>query len=170
MESIATTVISKVQELCQCSFIRDRISKEVFRCFPASPQAVAYRAAIHGTASLNSSKLVSLIEEWTAQRAAIIIQRIVLNVDSSCAVAIPSILFEKECPTRDTTDSESRVTTVSNQESPQLSHSGTDNNSGAIIGGSTAVVTIIVIAIAVIIIAVFMLKKCHSNKSSLQSR
>ena len=146
----------------------------MFRCFPASPQVVAYRAVIHGTASLDSSKLVSLIEEWTGQTAAIIVQRIILNLDSSCAIAIPSILFDEECPTRDTTqDSESSmVTTVSNHELPQFSHSETDSNSltGAIIGGSTAAATLIVIAIVAIIIAVLIFKKCHSNKSSLQSR
>ena len=108
------------------------------------------------------------------ETAAIIVQQIILSLDSSCVIAIPSILFDEECPTRDTTqDSESSmVTTVSNHELSQVSHSESDSNSltGAIIGGSTAAATLIVIAIVAIIIAVLILKKCHSNKSSLQSR
>lgn len=170
LDSIATMVIMEVQERCQCSFIRDRISDEVFRCFPTSPHAVAYRAIIHGTATTNSSKLVSFIKQWTIQGAAIIIQRIVLNVDSSCTVAIPSILFDEECPTMDTTIPERPLVplTDSDKESSQLSP---DSDLGTIIGGITAAVaTVIVITIAVIIITMLMLKKCHSNKSTLQSR
>ena len=80
LEDIALAVLENTQELCQCGFVRDRISGEVFRCFPSSPQAVTYRAVLHGTASATSSQLISHIKQWTAEAgAAITVQRIICD-------------------------------------------------------------------------------------------
>ena len=170
MEAIAATVLDNIQEHCQCGFIRDQITDEVFRCFLSSPQAVTYRAVLHGTANATSSQLISQIEQWIAEGAAITIQRILLSVDGSCAVAIPSFVYNEECSNQDSTVTQT-LTTLSQ---PSATSRQADSNLGAIIGGGTVVVVVIVtvVAIVVVVIAVLVLKNRHSDivNKNLQPR
>ena len=61
-------------------YIGDRITDEVFRCFPDSPHAVTYRALLHGTTSANSSELISHIEQWMTEGAIIMVQRVLMTI------------------------------------------------------------------------------------------
>lgn len=125
----------------------------MFRCFPASPQAVTYRATIHGTSSTNSSQLISYIEQWTATGANIIIQRILLEVDGSCTVAVVS-LTDEECQPRNT-----NLAKLSNNRGSSI---------GSIIGGVIVVMIVLIILTVVIILAISYARK-HQTKTSPNS-
>ena len=122
----------------------------MFRCFADSPQAVYYRASLHGTGSTNSSELIVILKQWIAEGAAIVIQRILLSVDDSCDVVISSLFTDVQCPQKATTE----PTQIESQSSPPV----------AIIGGSAAtVVVVIVLVITMLIIITVVFKKKHKN-------
>ena len=149
MEDIATDITRNVQERCQCGFVRDRVTDEVFRCFPASPQAVTYRAVLHGIASATSSELISHIELWTAEGAVIRIQQVLLEVDGSCDVAISS-LKDEEC----------------------LSPFNSVNpfNSAAIIGGTVAMAMLLLVFVAALVTAFLLCKKLKTQTTETSSQ
>ena len=147
---VTAAVLENMQDLCQCGFVRDRITSEAFRCFPASLQAVTYRAILHGTANITSSELISMAEQWTAKGVGIIIQQILLEVDGSCTVALSSIV-EEECRKR-----------------PQNADSfKSSSNTAGIIGGTvTTAVILISFAIVVVIIILSVCKhRAQTNPS-----
>lgn len=155
LETIAEKVLDSTERSCRCGFIRDRITDEVFRCFPSSPQTVTYRAIIHGTAGATSAQLFSHIEQWTTEGAALIIDQVLLSVDASCSVAISSIFINEECPKAHSTTSDPSdfVPASSESEIP------------AIIGGSTvAVIAVIVIASTAVAITILVLKNHCTDK------
>ena len=102
---------------------------------------MTYRAVLHGTASTTSSQLISHIEQWTAEAGATItIQRILLEVDGSCTVAVSS-LTDGECQLRN-----ADLTTSS-------------SNIGAIIGGVVVAVVILLLIFAISVVTVCLVKK-----------
>ena len=133
--------MKNIQDLCLCGFVWDRITDEVFQCFDASPQAVTYRAVLHGTASTTSSQLISQIEQWTTEGAGITIQQVLMRVDGSCRVSL-STLIDDECQPKNKPD----TTTVS-------------INSGGIIGGAVAMVMILVVTVVLMVVAALCVKK-----------
>ena len=119
----------------------------MFRCFPASPEAVTYRAVLHGTASATSSELISQIEQWTAEGAGIIVQQILLEVDGSCTVAVSS-LTDEECQPRNTDSVKS------------------SSNTGGIIGGVlTVLILLVIVVITVVMVVSILFVKKHQTKS-----
>lgn len=152
LESIKAAVLESTQELCQCGFISDRLTNEVFQCFPASPEAVTYRATLHGTTSANSTQLISHIEQWTAEEAAAItIQQVLLRVDGSCTVAVSS-LVDDECQKRNTrSDSEPA-------------------SSNVIIISGVALATVIIVVIVVIIVSTVAICIKKSKQKENQER
>ena len=94
-------MLDNVEKLCDCGFTSDRVTDEVFQCFPASPQAVTYRATLHGTAAFDTAQLISHIEQWidTGRGATVTTQQVLLRVDGSCTVAVSS-LVDEECQER----------------------------------------------------------------------
>ena len=176
LETIATTVLDKIEKSCRCGFIRDRITDEIFRCFPASPQSMTYRVIIHGTAGATSTQLISHIEQWTAEGATVIINQILLSVDTSCSVATSSIRTNEECPKVLSTASgaDFAPATLISSESvlTKLTNGDTGIEVPAIIGGSIVAMIIVVIAIAsaVMAITILILKNHHTDKNSQQPR
>ena len=147
-------MLENAQKLCQCGFLKDRITDAVFHCFPASPQAVTYRAVIHGTTSVNSSRLISHIEQWIAEGTNVIIQQMLLRVDGSCTVAVGS-LEDEECP-------------LNNPNSPIASKN--NDNSFAFIGGALAIGIIAGISITSFIsIITLCLLRHRAHKKGVQS-
>ena len=68
----------------------------MFRCFSSSPQAVTFRAILHGVSRASSSKIISYIEQWISNDITIPVQKVLINVDSSCTVSISSF-DDREC-------------------------------------------------------------------------
>ena len=64
IEDIISALVLNVEQICHCEFTRSHTTNSAFQCFLDSPQAVTYRAVLHGTTSASSSGLISFIEQW----------------------------------------------------------------------------------------------------------
>ena len=133
-------IVVNVEERCQCGFTQDQIASSAFKCFPASPQAVTYRAVLHGTASTTSSQLISQIEQWISGGVTISVQNVLLNVDTNCVIVIVSN-HDDECGMMD----DNTVMT----ESSAI---------GGIVGGMVAVVLILIVIIVIAVVAALFLR------------
>ena len=146
VNDISTAIVSNINQRCQCGLSRENITNGVFRCFPASPQAVTFRAILHGGTKASSSELSSYIEQWIGNDITITIQSILINVDSSCMIAISS--FD---------DGECQIDLEKH----------TNNSSSAIIGGTVAgLLLLLILSTAVVVALLIMLrrrKKHHSR-------
>ena len=146
MNDISTAIVSNINQHCQCGFSRENVTNGVFRCFPASPQAVTFRAVLHGGTKASSSELSSYIEQWIGNDITIPIQSILINVDSSCMVVISSF-DDGECQI----DSEKH----------------TNNSSSAVIGGTVAGLLLLLILSSAVVIALLIMlwrrKKHHGR-------
>lgn len=85
-----------VEERCQCGFSSLNILEPNFHCFAQSEEAVTYRAKVSGTATSSADEIVGYIRQWLAEGALIAFELISIPIDSSCQVAISSIL-DPEC-------------------------------------------------------------------------
>ena len=146
VNEISIAIVSNINQRCQCGLSRENVTNGVFRCFPASPQAVTFRAVLHGGTKASSSELSSYIEQWIGNDITIPIQSILINVDSSCMVAISSF-DDGECQI----DSEKH----------------TNNSSPAVIGGTVAGLLLLLILSSAVVIALLMMlwrrKKHHGR-------
>ena len=147
VNDISTAIISNINQHCQCGLSIGNITNGVFRCFPASPQAVTFHAVLHhGGKKASSSELSSYIEQWIRNDVTIPIQSILINVDSSCMVTISS--FD---------DGECQVN----------SEQHTNNNLSAVIGGTVAGLLLMLILSSAMIISLVILlwwrKKHHGR-------
>ena len=154
LEDISNAVLQKLTASCaECGVTSDIIDRQSFACSPESPTSVIHCARLEGTSEIDSSSLISLIEEWVSDGPSIIVTGVRMAVDSECSVAISS-LSEGECspiitdPTMDT-------------KGPSSTDQTSSDNTAAIIGGVVAVVLIITIGIIVIIVVV--LKNRHGD-------
>ena len=131
----------------------DRIRNGGFLCFPSSPNAVTYRAELHGTLKACVPDLIEDITEWLSSGASISVQFQLLAIDSSCSVAITSF-NENECRNTIT-----MTTTVTGNEGSTTSVS--QNYTGVVIGVAIGVIVAIAVAITIIILVIIILH--HKN-------
>ena len=144
MEDITNAVLRVLTSSCtDCGITSDIIDMQSFRCFPDSPSHVTYRARLEGTSGIDSSSLISLIEDWVRGGADIVVTGLLMKINSKCSVQISS-LSEGECSETTDTKTESAGNTIS---------------PGAIIGGVVAVILLI----AIMIMVVLILKYRHGN-------
>ena len=141
MEDISVAIISNINQRCQCGLSRENITNGVFRCFPASPQAVTFRAILHRGAKASSSELASYIEHWIGSDVSIPVKSVLTNIDSSCMVIISSF-DDREC----------KVTS----EPPTNDN---NNMSAAIIGGTVSCLLLFVILAGVMVVGLLWLRK-----------
>ena len=132
----------------------DRIRNEGFQCFPSSPDAVTYRAELHGTLEATVPDLIEDIAQWLSSGASISAQLQRLTIDSSCSVAITSF-NENEC--RNTV---TMTTTVTENEGSTTSVS--QNYTGVVVGVAIGVIVAIAVAITIIILVIVILH--HKNR------
>ena len=146
LNDISTAVISNINQQCQCGLSIGNITNGVFRCFSASPQAVTFRAILRGGTKVSGSDISLYIERWIRNDITIPVQNVLINVDSSCMVAISS--FD---------DGECQVN----------SEQHTNNSSSAIIGGTIAGLLFLLILSSAVVIALLIMswwrKKHHGR-------
>ena len=141
---MASAIVINIEERCQCGFTQSTITSDGFRCFPGSTDAVTYRGEIHETDTANVFDLMTHIEEWTAEGVSILVQRVFIEVDSSCRVVIESF-NENECLPR----------TITTSESPRI----------AIIGGAVSAVVLVLILIICIVAITMVILVLKSRKA-----
>ena len=145
---MASAIVINVEERCQCGFTQSNITSDGFRCFPGSTDAVTYRGEIRLTDTANVFDLITHIEEWTAEGVSILVQRVFIEVDSSCRVVIESF-NENECLPR---------STITTSESPRIA-------SNAIIGGAVSAVVLVLILIICIVAITTVILVLKSRKA-----
>jgi hypothetical protein len=155
LEDVTATVQESIQNLCQCVFLKDRITDAGW--FPASPQAVVtYSAVIHGTVSTSSSELVSHIKRWVEGGTNLIIRQELLRVNGSCRDTVTTLPGNGEGP-------------LNNPNSPTASRS--NNNYFVLIGVALAIGIIagaFITSIIAIIICCVLRHRAH-QKTTTQS-
>ena len=147
IEDILSALVLNVEQICHCEFTRDHITNSAFQCFPGSPQAVTYRAVLHGTTSASNSDLILYIEQWISDSVTISIQNILINVDPSCVLVIDCV-HDNECGA---TDQPTVVTTL-------YDTSSLSNNIGVAVGSTVVAVVVLSLSIAVTIVAILLFK------------
>ena len=157
MADITSAVLEELTASCaECRIASDIIDKPSFACYPESPTYVTYRARLRGTSEADSGSLISLIEDWVSGGASVVVNGVLMKVDSECSVAISSLSEKCSPPTTDSTTSSNMTTTDSTTNSgtapsTETTASVSSHNTTAIIGGVVAVVIVLIIAITVII-------------------
>ena len=147
LEDITSAIIDQLSDSCSdCDITSEIIDIQTFACYPESPTYVTYRARLEGTSETDSGSLISLMEDWVRGGASIVVTRVLITVDTDCAVAISSF-NERECSSSSQTDTSSDHTL-------------------AIIGGVVAVVIVLIIAITVVAIVALFMKKRHGDSST----
>ena len=149
MEHILAAIISNINQCCQCGLSRENITNGVFRCFPASPQAVTFRALLHGGPKVSSSELALCIEKWISNDVTIPVKSVLTNIDSSCTVVISSF-DDREC-----------------QDSSKQVEVANDGNLPAIIGGTVSCLLLFLILGGLTIIGLLWLR--NRRQGSLKS-
>ena len=150
LNDISSAIVDNIKNRCQCGFIRDRISDEAFQCIDGALEAVVYAATIHGTASVNSSILISHIKQWATDGATVTILHEVLNISS----VDPT---NGECCTETTTSG-----SLLNETQAKPIAKDNDHTLFIIIGGGSGGGVIIIVIVIIVVIAVIV--KCKNRK------
>ena len=140
-------IVANVEQRCNCGLYQDHITNSAFQCFPDSPQAVTYRAVLHGTSSASSSKILRHIEQWITEGTTVSILNVIYNVDQNCVLLIYSNR-DNECKMAD--------------ESIQPAVSS-GNLTGGVRAGTVATVLTVTPAMTIILTAVYFTKKRKKN-------
>ena len=157
------TIINNLDPCCGCVLNEDHFTNRGFQCFPSSPQAVTYRAELHGTRQVSVSELIVYLEEWISSEVSIIVQFLILSIDESCTVEITSIA-EEECrvmesttgPIETTGSSSTGISTIN----PTLASS--QSSSTIMIVVVCVVVLLIVVIITIAVVVIVIVKNRHS--------
>ena len=135
--AVTSAMATEVEAHCRCGFTVEVISAPFFRCFPQSTNAVTLRAR------LTDSRFLAAVQDWIHSSGLIPIWGTLIQVDSTCQVAITS-LIDTEC----------------------TSQPASADNSVAVIGGVVGgVVIALIIAITVVVIAILMFKSRRERLS-----
>ena len=138
ISAISGTVVAEVESRCGCGFTSNNILEASFQCFPGSNDAVTYRAKLVETSSFSTSDLIDFISQWVSEDGIARVRLVLIRVDKSCQVAIPSF-SDTECTS----------------QPPTLPTGGGDT---AVIGGVVgAIIALLIIAIAVVVIVITVL-------------
>ena len=135
LNAINMSLVSNVEERCQCGFSLFNIMSPNFRCFEQSEDAVTYRAEISGTPLALPNQIVSFIEEWLSEGALILFDIVLVPVDGSCQVVVSSIV-DPECNT-------------------PIEQAG---SLAAIVGGAIGGVIVLVVAVIIVIIIILFVR------------
>ena len=169
LKEVTEAALEQLAVTCtDCASTSDVIKRQSFACYVDSPTSVTYRARLLGTSETDSGSLISLIEKWVSGGLSIVVNGVLMAVDSECSVTVLS-LSEGECsstPPLPTTNS--NVTTTDNTSTADTAASTAD--AGSIIGGVVAIVFIIAVTFAIVAIVITLIVKNHCGKLSINKR
>jgi len=111
---VIKAIIENLGHRCQCTITAAQLKKRGFQCFASSPQAVTYRAELHGNREATVAELLEYMQQWVQEANSISVQFQFLIIDSLCAVRISSF-SDGECRAVE------RITSSTGTESEQTS-------------------------------------------------
>ena len=107
-DSIIATVVTEVEDLCNCGFGAGGIdaASSGFQCSRVS-NAIIFRARLFSNVRVTASDLIFYITQWVSEGVSILVQGLIFEIDPECTVEIQS-LSDPECqvPTDDSNDDE----------------------------------------------------------------
>ncbi len=149
LEDIRNQLQDKADVLCSCGLTRQHITLEEFRCFSSSDE-VTYRARLRGTASATSTEILGYLEDWiTSGTASVVVQRVRLDIDSSCSPFVINSFADPECTSGETSSEKADNSSVT-----------------AVIGGVFALLLIIAIIVIVIVVCLVLRHRRRASKST----
>ena len=151
LNAINMSLVSNVEERCQCGFSLSNIMSPNFRCFEQSEDAVTYRAEISGTPLALPNQIVSFLEEWLSEGALILFDIVLVPVDGSCQVVVSSIV-DPECNTP------IPVTTGLMTEATSASPMEQSGSLGGIVGVAIGVIIVLFVAVVIVIIIILLVR------------
>ena len=158
LADITSAVLKRLTDSCGCQVLSGSIDEESFACFEDSATFVTYRARLNSTSNENST---SLIEEWVSSGPTIRVRGVLMRVDTQCSVVI-SDFSEEECSSP-SPDATSTITTADSRRDDQ------SGNTPAIVGGVTAVITVLIVTVGVTCIAIVALR-ARSHRVELPNK
>ena len=153
LNAINMSLVSNVEERCQCGFSLSNIMSPNFRCFEQSEDAVTYRAEISGTPFALPNQIVSFVEEWLSEGALILFDIVLVPVDGSCQVVVSSIV-NPEC---------NRPTLI-----PATTGLMTEELA-AIVGGSIGGIIVLVVAVIIVVIIICLVCTKRTGVSAVKN-
>ncbi len=155
---IAAHIQSVLSSDCQCSLGMETIvNNGGFRCFPASPEFVTYRAEIYGTSQKSALDFLRIMELWLESGPSLNIEAQFFALKTSCPILISSI-DEIECDI-------SKVTTMF-----PVTEVSTSENTLIIIIIIMVIFCVTIITIIVIIGVVLLFPKLRSKWSQRKAQ
>ena len=153
LESVENVTILQVNQLCPtCTLTSNHFTSSGFHCFPASPQAVTFRARLHATQTASSSTLLNLISSWTKQGGVLLESGFQASVDGSCSLEVSSLDAE-ECM-------EGVVTT------PPLA-GGVPGVPAVVVISVSAVVGCLLVLLVALLVSVLIWSACRRRHASI---
>ena len=90
-QNIKNAITSELSVSCKCGITVDNFDNEQLTCSNKSLNTVSYQAQIMGSADINSTTIVSLIEDWIASTPAISVLGVLVGVGEECTVDVTDL-------------------------------------------------------------------------------
>ena len=152
------------------------ITEGEFQCFPGSPNQVTFRAKVHDRAQATAREVIYFTEQWitSSNIVTIPVHHARLTINNTCVVLIASF-DDPACPgyltaqpkhtaTKAATDNSVATTSqqsITNGSGPttgqvDVAISQSQSDTGAIVGGTVAVIFIITAGVAIVLISILL--------------
>jgi hypothetical protein len=150
ISNITSAVVRALKEMSVCDIQSKVVDKPAFKCYPDSPSYVTLRGQLNGTATEDSTSLISSVKEWVSTSPEIHVNSVLLGIDSTCSVAISS-LTELEC----LEEIDSTSNTTSSHDAAPLAY-------GVTVAGILSV--IVFLAVLVFCVMIMCRKRCNKYR------
>ena len=150
ISNITSAVVRALKEMSVCDIQSKVVDKPAFKCYPDSPSYVTLRGQLNGTATEDSTSLISSVKEWVSTSPEIHVNSVLLGIDSTCSVAISS-LTELEC----LEEIDSTSNTTSSHDAAPLAY-------GVTVAGILSV--IVFLAVLVFCVMIMWRKRCNKYR------
>ena len=178
-QNIKNAITSELSVSCKCGITVDNFDNEQLACSNKSLNTVSYQAQIMGSADINSTTIVSFIEDWIASTPTISVLGVLVGVGEECTVEVTD-LSSGVCTKRNETqtcgttptDQTNQTENITDQPTAQSTSDSCTDISAAIgiaVAVGVGVVLVSGVTITVITVCIFKRKKQHQHSYSLKT-
>ena len=184
-QNIQNAITSELSVSCKCGITVDNFDNEQLTCSNKSLNTVSYQAQIMGSADINSTTIVSLIEDWIASTPTISVLGVLVGVGEECTVDVTDLnsgvcTKRNETPSCGSTptDQMNQTENITDQPTDQTAQTDTSTSDsctdvstaiGIAVAVGVGVVLVSGITITVITVCTFKCKKQHQHSYSLKT-
>lgn len=189
MTQVINSIVDNTHPLCEnCGLTANHVTNGAFQCFGQGAHEVTFRAHLYATPTSTPQELVNYIINWVRRGVSIVINGLLLTIDSSCDVVIesfsvPECTKEQQQQTTEpaaTTTTKDMTTTTANHilksittpkrettrpisQQPTMATSSLYLSAEVIVVGAVVVMVIFIVAVmlTVIIVICICIKYCR---------